>query len=62
MNIEGSVTSLDCNHGVCSLTQAVITCTITSTEVGWHSPSSHCITRVDSGYDSNITINEFTEH
>ena len=57
MNIEASVTSLDCNNGVCTLTQAVITCTITSTEAGWHSPPLHRITRVDSGYDSNITIN-----
>ena len=40
MKIEASVTSLDCNHGVCPQTQGVITCTITGNVVAWYSPSS----------------------
>ena len=60
MKIEASVTSLDCNHGVCPQTQGAVTCTINSSVATWHSPPSHQITRVDSTYVSNGAINGFT--
>ena len=41
MNIEASVTSLDCNHGVCPQTQGAVTCTITGSIAAWYSPPSH---------------------
>ena len=40
MNIEGSVTSLDCDHGVCPQTQGAVTCTITGSIAAWYSPPS----------------------
>ena len=40
MNIEASVTNLDCNHGVCPQTQGAVTCTITDSVVAWYSPPS----------------------
>ena len=42
MNVEASVTSLDCNHGVSPQAEGVVTCTITgSTSVAaWYSPLS----------------------
>ena len=40
MNIEASVTSLDCNHGVCPQTQGAVTCTITGNVALWYSPPS----------------------
>ena len=40
MNIEASVTSLDCNHGVCPQTQGAVTCTITGSVALWYSPPS----------------------
>ena len=39
MNIEASVTSLDCNHGVCPQTQGAVTCTITGSVAAWYSLS-----------------------
>ena len=38
MNIEASVTNLDCNHGVCPQTQGAVTCTITGSVAGWYLP------------------------
>ena len=38
MIIEASVTSLDCNHGVCPQTQGAVTCTITGSVVAWYLP------------------------
>ena len=38
MKIEASVTSLDCNHGVCPQTQGAVTCTITDSIVAWYLP------------------------
>ena len=40
MNIEGSVTSLDCDYGVCPQTQGAVTCTITGSVALWYSPPS----------------------
>ena len=40
MNIEASVTSLDCNHGVCPQTQGAVTCTINGSVASWYSPPS----------------------
>ena len=56
MNIEALVTSLDCNHGVCPQTQGVVTCTITGTEAGWHSPPSNSspIVKIFSGHVSPV--------
>ena len=41
MNIEASVISLDCNHGVCPQTQGAVTCTITGSVVAWYLPLLH---------------------
>ena len=41
MNIEASIISLDCNHGVCPQTQGAITCAITGSVVAWYSPPSN---------------------
>ena len=42
-----SVTSLDCNHGVCPQTQGEVTCTITGSVAVWHSlPNSSLIASV----------------
>ena len=41
MNIEASVTSLDCNHGVCPQTQGALTCTITGSVAKWYLPLLH---------------------
>ena len=38
MNIEASVTSLDCNHGVCPQTQGAVICTITGSVASWFLP------------------------
>ena len=38
MNIEASVTSLDCNHGVCPQTQGAVTCTINGSVATWYLP------------------------
>ena len=40
MKIEASVTSLDCNHGVCPQTQGAVTCTITGRSAKWYLPPS----------------------
>ena len=40
MNIEASITSLDCDHGVCPQTQGAITCTTTGNVALWYSPPS----------------------
>ena len=40
MNIEATVTSLDCNHGVCPQTQGAVNCTITEGQAIWYSPPS----------------------
>ena len=39
-NIEASITSLDCSHGVCPQTQGALTCTITGNVALWYSPPS----------------------
>ena len=53
---EASVTSLDCNHGVCPQTQGALTCTITGSVAAWHSPPSDKspIATVSSGQVSNV--------
>ena len=38
MKIEASVTSLDCNHGVCPQAQGAVTCTINGSVAYWYSP------------------------
>ena len=38
--METSVTSVDCNHGVCPQTQGAIPCTITGVKAEWYSPPS----------------------
>ena len=40
MNTEVSITSLDCNHGVCPQKPGALTCTITDSVAAWHSPPS----------------------
>ena len=63
MNIEASVTSLDCNHGVCPQTQGAVTCTITGSTVAWYSPpsDSNLIATVKtSGEVSNVGNTGFT--
>ena len=60
MNIEASVTSLDCNHGVCPQTQGALTCKIYGSVATWYSPPSQRIARVGSGYVSKGAINGFT--
>ena len=40
VNIEASVTRLDCNHGLCPQTQGAVTCTITGSVALWYSPPS----------------------
>ena len=60
MNIEASVISLDCNHGVCPQIQGAVTCTITGTVATWYYPPSQQITRVASEYVSKVVINGFT--
>ena len=58
---EASVTSLDCNHGVCPQTQGALTCTITGSAAAWYSPPSddNAIATVSSGQVSNSN-SEFT--
>ena len=58
MNIEVSITHLDCNHGVCPETQGAVICTITA---AWYSPpsDSNPVATVSSGQVSNGTINGF---
>ena len=41
MKIEASVTSLDCNHGVCPQTQGAVICTITGSIAAWYLPLLH---------------------
>ena len=63
MNIEASVTSLDCNHGVCPQTQGAVTCTITGSIVLWYSPPSgrHLIATVTAtGQVYNVVNTGFT--
>ena len=60
MKIEASVTSLDCNHGVCPQTQGVVTCTITGNVAAWYSPPSYYIATVSSKQVSTIGNTEFT--
>ena len=63
MNIEASVTSLDCNHGVCPQTQGAVTCTITGGGVAWYSPpseSSPIATVTISGVVKNFGNTGFT--
>ena len=40
MNIEASITSLDCSHELCPQTQGAVTCTITGSIAVWYSPPS----------------------
>ena len=57
MNIEASVTSLDCNHGVCPQTQGAVTCNITGSIVAWYLPlldSNHIATATTSGLVKNV--------
>ena len=60
MNIEASVTNLDCNHGVCPQAQGAVTCTINSNKAGWYSPPNGRIALVSSGYVQVTSINGFT--
>ena len=60
MNIEASVTSLDCNHGVCPQTQGAVTCTITGSLATWYSPPSDSIATVSSGQVTNAANTGFT--
>ena len=59
---EASVTSLDCNHGVCPQTQGALTCTITGSAAAWYSPPSDStpIAIVTSGLVSNVDNTGFT--
>ena len=61
MNIEASVTSLDCKHGVCPQIQGVLTCTIAKGQAAWYSPPSDStpIATVSSGEVVNSKT-EFT--
>ena len=61
MNIEASVTSLDCNHGVCPQTQGAVNCTIAGSVAAWYSPPSDstAIATVSSGEVVNSKT-EFT--
>ena len=57
MNVEATVTSLDCNHGVCPQTQGAVNCTITGSVAAWYSPpsdSSPIATVTTSGLVSNL--------
>ena len=52
MNIEASVTNLDCDHGVCPQTQGAVTCTITGSVATWYLPpldSNQIVTVTTSG-------------
>ena len=62
VNIEASVTKLDCNHGVCPHTQGVLTCTITGNIAAWYSPPSDStpIATVTSELVTNIDNTGFT--
>ena len=63
MNIEASVTSLDCNHGVCPQTHRAVTCTITGTSVAWYLPlldSNYIATVTTSGQVNNVGNTGFT--
>ena len=60
MNIEASVTSLDCNHGVCPQTQGAVTCTINGSVATWYFPPLQRIARVGSEYVSKDAIKGFT--
>ena len=62
MNIEASVTRLDCNHGVCPQTQRALTCTITGSAAAWYTPPSDSspIATVSSGQVSNVDNTGFT--
>ena len=55
-SIETSVTSLDCNHGVCPQTKGAVNCTITGNVGAWYSPLSDSspIAIVSSGQVSNV--------
>ena len=61
MNIEASVTSLDCNHGVCPQTQAAVTCTITDRIAASYSPPSDStpIATVSFVQDNNVNNTGF---
>ena len=62
MNIEASVTNLDCNHGVCPQTQGAVTCTINGNITAWYSPSYDDLiaTITTSGQISNKSNTGFT--
>ena len=63
VNIEASVTKLNCNHGVCPQSQGALTCTITGSVAAWYSPPSHSspiATVTTSGLVSNIDSTGFT--
>ena len=62
VNIEASVTRLECNHGVCPQTQGALTCTITGSVAAWYSPPSDStpIATISSGQVSNVHNTEFT--
>ena len=60
MKIEASVTSLDCNHGVCPQTQGAVTCTITGSIAEWYSSPSKYIATVSSVQVINVANPEFT--
>ena len=62
VNIEATVTRLDCNHGVCPQTQGALTCTITGSLATWYSPPSDStlVATVSSGLVSNVDNTGFT--
>ena len=59
-NIEGSVTSLDCNHGVCPQTLGAATCTITGNSAAWFFPPYDYIARITSESVNTISNKGFT--
>ena len=60
MNIEASVTSLDCNHGVCPQTQGAVTCIITGSQASWYSPPLDYIATVSFNQVKTNGNTEFT--
>ena len=63
VNVETSVTSLDCNHVVCPQIQETVTCIITGGFTVWYSPpSTSCsISTVSIGQvSSNVDNTGFT--
>ena len=60
MNIEASVRSLDCNHGVCPQAQGALTCIITGSIATWYSRPSGLIAAVRSEQVINVANTGFT--